>query len=131
MKIKQIGVSSIAYGVALKAVPLALIGYAQLHSRRALKPQRLLVNGDPFPRHPHVLCLLIQLIKQITDLPQRIRLLLFLGALMVVSYGEVPMEVFPTKSRFYRLPVAAFSQCRALLIRLLPSNGSLSSEQNQ
>ena len=94
-KIERIGVSAIAYGVALKAVPLTLVGYAQLHSRCALKPQRLLVNGDSFPRHPHVLCLLIQLIKQLTDFPQRIRLLLFLGALTVVSYREVPTEVLP------------------------------------
>ncbi len=103
-KIKRIGVSAIAYGVALKAVPLTLVGYEQLHSRCALKPQHLLVDGNPFPRHPHVLCLLIQLVKQLTDLPQQIRLLLFLGAPMVVSYREVPAESRVRLSRVRPVP---------------------------
>jgi hypothetical protein len=47
MKIKQIGVSAVTYGITLKAIPLVLVRNAQLHPGSALKPQRLLVDGDP------------------------------------------------------------------------------------
>ena len=35
----------------------------------------LFINGDPLPRNPHILCPLIQLVKELMDLPERIGLL--------------------------------------------------------
>ena len=108
-KVKRIGISCVADGVALKTIPLTLVRNPQLHSRSSLKPQRLLVDSYPFARHPHILCLFVELIQELLNLPQRIHILIFTWAFAVVGYCKLAAEVLPATSRFDSL-----ARCRVL-----------------
>ena len=61
-----------------------LVGDAELHWRRYLEADHLFIDGDPLPRNPHVLCLLIQLVNEHRDLPERISLLLLLWIVTII-----------------------------------------------
>jgi hypothetical protein len=61
-KQKGVRVAAITHGIALEAITFALVGNPYLEAQRALKTDRLLVNRDKLPRHPHAACLLVQLI---------------------------------------------------------------------
>ena len=61
------------------------------------------------------LCLFVELIQQLLNLPQRIYLLLFTWAVTVVGYSKVLKEVLPATSRFDSLA------CRRVL---LPEGGA-------
>jgi hypothetical protein len=55
-------------------------------------------RGYPFTRYPHILCLFVELIQELLNLPQRIYLLLFAWAVAVAGHCKVPMEVLPATS---------------------------------
>ena len=60
---------------------------------------------------PHIRCLFVELIQQLLNLPQRIYLLLFTWAVVVVCYCKVLTEVLSATSRFDSL-----ARCGVLLL---------------
>ena len=61
MKPNWICVPTIANCITLKPISFSLVGDVELHRQSSLKADGLFIDGDPLPRNPHVLRLLIQL----------------------------------------------------------------------
>ena len=101
---KREGIATVADRITLEAVPLALVADPQLHPRRPLEPDGLFIDGQELTRNPHILALLVEMINELSNLPQQVLLLLLLRIVLVVAEGEVATEMLPpTQSRHHRL----------------------------
>jgi hypothetical protein len=101
---KQEGVAVVADRITLEAVPLALVADPQLHPQRPLvEPDGLFIDGQELTRNPHILALLVEMINELSNLPQWVLLLLLLRIVLVlVAEGEVATKMLPPTQSWHR-----------------------------
>jgi hypothetical protein len=67
----------------------------KLDSTPYLKAEHLLIDADPLPRYPHLLCIVVKLVKETLHLPQWILCSLLLGIFAEVEHAHKTLEVLP------------------------------------
>ncbi len=60
------------------------------------KHECLFINAEPLPRYPHPGCIVIELVEEMLNLPQRILCGLLLGIFAEVKDAHKMLEVLPT-----------------------------------
>ncbi len=68
-KVEGERVAIVTDGITLKAIPLLLVGDAELQTAPSLKAESLLINTNPLPRNLHLGCILVELVEEMLDLP--------------------------------------------------------------
>jgi hypothetical protein len=98
------GVAIVADSITLKAITLLLVRDMKFDPAPSLKSKRLLINTQPLTWNPHLCCVVIQLVKEMLHLPQRILCRLLLCVFVKVEHAHKTLEVLPPSEASDGLP---------------------------
>ncbi len=95
MEVEGEGVAIVTDSITLKAITLLLVQDTKFDLAPSLKSKHLLINTQLLTWNPHLCCIVVQLVKEMLHLTQRILCHLLLCIFAKVKHAHKRSEVLP------------------------------------